>query len=136
MAPAGTVITPALLIVNPAGAFFAPIICASWIGAKFGYQYGFLAAAIGMIFGVVVFQFRKGMLGHIGKAPAGREGITPILVVLGGAVLMVPLIYVLLSSMAKLIEENVLLHTQNVERGEQIRSELVLNILERAKKVT
>jgi len=44
------------------------------------------------------------------------------------------LIYVLLSSMAKLIEENVLLHTQNVERGEQIRSELVLNILERAKK--
>ena len=85
-----------------AGAFFAPIICASWIGAKFGYQYGFLAAAIGMIFGVVVFQFRKGMLGHIGKAPAGREGITPILVVLGGAVLMVPLIYVLLSQSALL----------------------------------
>ncbi|MFN7505701.1 MAG: hypothetical protein ACK5Q1_09080, partial [Limnobacter sp.] len=44
------------------------------------------------------------------------------------------LIYVLLSSMAKLIEENVLLHAQNVERGEQIRSELVVQILERAKK--
>jgi hypothetical protein len=36
--------------------------------------------------------------------------------------------------MAKLIEENVLLHAQNVERGEQIRSELVVQILDRAKK--
>lgn len=44
------------------------------------------------------------------------------------------LLYVLLSSMAKLIEENVLLHAQNVERGERIRSELVVQILERARK--
>ena len=44
------------------------------------------------------------------------------------------LIYVLLSSMSKLIEENVLLHAKNVERGEKIRSELVVQILDRAKK--
>lgn len=44
------------------------------------------------------------------------------------------LLYVLLSSMAKLIEENVLLHAQSVEKGEQIRSELVVQILNRAKK--
>ena len=80
-----------------AGAFFAPIICASWIGAKFGYQYGFLAAAIGMIFGVTVFHFRRGMLGLIGKPPAGREGFGPILVVLVGAAVLVPVIYFLLS---------------------------------------
>ena len=80
-----------------AGAFLAPIICASWIGAKFGYQYGFLAASLGIILGVVVFHLRRGMLGHIGKAPAGREGIVPILVVLAGAALLVPLIYFLLS---------------------------------------
>ena len=80
-----------------AGAFLAPVICASWIGAKFGYQYGFLAASLGIIFGVIVFHFRRGMLGHIGKAPAGREGIVPILVVLAGAALLVPLIYFLLS---------------------------------------
>ena len=32
-----------------AGAFFAPIVCASMIGVWYGRQYGFLAAAIGMI---------------------------------------------------------------------------------------
>ncbi|MEO6264264.1 MAG: oligopeptide:H+ symporter, partial [Luteimonas sp.] len=80
-----------------AGAFFAPIICGTIIGAMFGFQYGFLAAAIGMIFGIVVFQFRKGMLGHIGRPPAGREGWAPIWVVLAGAVAMVPVIYFLLN---------------------------------------
>ncbi|MBC6942644.1 MAG: MFS transporter [Xanthomonadales bacterium] len=80
-----------------AGAFFAPIVCGSWIGAHYGYQYGFLAAALGMILGVMVFQFRKGMLQDVGRAPAGREGIGPILTVLAGAAVMVPVIYFLLS---------------------------------------
>jgi len=80
-----------------AGAFLAPIICGSLIGARFGFQYGFLAAAIGMIFGIVVFQIRKGMLGHVGQSPAGREGWTPVILVLAGALAMVPLIYFLLS---------------------------------------
>ena len=85
-----------------AGAFFAPIICASVIGARFGNQYGFLAAGIGMILGVLVFQFRAGMLGHIGKAPEAHQGLKPTLVVLGGALLMVPVIYFLLSKSALL----------------------------------
>jgi POT family proton-dependent oligopeptide transporter len=85
-----------------AGAFFAPIICASVIGARFGNQYGFLAAGIGMILGGLVFQVRAGMLGHIGKAPEGREGLKPVLVVLAGAILMVPFIYFLLSKSALL----------------------------------
>jgi POT family proton-dependent oligopeptide transporter len=85
-----------------AGAFFAPIICASVIGARFGNQYGFLAAGIGMILGVLVFQFRAGMLGHIGKAPEAHQGIKPTLVVLAGALLMVPVIYFLLSKSALL----------------------------------
>ena len=85
-----------------AGAFLAPIICASVIGARFGNQYGFLAAGIGMILGVLVFQIRAGMLGHIGKAPEGREGLKPVLVVLAGAILMVPFIYFLLSKSALL----------------------------------
>ncbi|MEO6171846.1 MAG: peptide MFS transporter, partial [Arenimonas sp.] len=80
-----------------AGAFFAPIICATWIGATFGFKYGFLAAGIGMIFGIVVFQFMKGMLGHVGVAPAGREGWKPVFVVLAGALALVPVIYFLLS---------------------------------------
>jgi POT family proton-dependent oligopeptide transporter len=50
-----------------------------------------------MIFGIVVFQFLRGMLGHIGKPPAGREGAMPIVTVLIGALLMVPVIFFLLS---------------------------------------
>lgn len=44
------------------------------------------------------------------------------------------LMYVMLSAMAKLIEENVLLHAQSVERGEKIRSEMVQQILNKAMK--
>lgn len=79
------------------GAFFAPIVCASWIGAQFGLKYGFLAAGIGMILGILIFQFKCGMLGSVGKAPSNREGIGPTLGVLLGSFLMVPLIYFLLS---------------------------------------
>ena len=80
-----------------AGAFVAPLVTSVWIGATYGYKYGFLAAAIGMIFGIVVFQVRKGMLGHVGRSPAGREGWGPVFNVLVGAILLVPVIYFLLS---------------------------------------
>jgi len=83
-----------------AGAFFAPIICATWIGATYGFKYGFLAAGIGMIFGIVVFQFLKGMLGHVGKEPVAHEGWKPVFIVLAGALAIVPVIYFLLSKSA------------------------------------
>ena len=83
-----------------AGAFFAPIICATWIGATYGFKYGFLAAGIGMIFGIVVFQFLKGMLGHVGKEPVEHEGWKPVFIVLAGALAIVPVIYFLLSKSA------------------------------------
>lgn len=80
-----------------AGAFIAPMITSAWIGATYGLKYGFLAASIGMIFGIMVFQFLKGMLGHIGKPPAGREGWGPIFIVVAGAALLVPVFYFLLT---------------------------------------
>ena len=36
------------------GAFFSPLICGT-IGEKFGFQYGFAAAAIGMLIGIIIF---------------------------------------------------------------------------------
>jgi POT family proton-dependent oligopeptide transporter len=85
-----------------AGAFFAPIVCASMIGVWYGRKYGFLAAAIGMILGIIIFQFRRGMLGAVGLPPKGREGLSPVMIVLAGAIAIVPLIYVLLSQSALL----------------------------------
>jgi POT family proton-dependent oligopeptide transporter len=85
-----------------AGAFFAPILCASMIGVWYGRQYGFLAAGIGMILGIIIFQFNKGMLGAVGLPPKGREGLGPILIVLAGALAIVPIIFLLLSQSALL----------------------------------
>jgi POT family proton-dependent oligopeptide transporter len=80
-----------------AGALVAPIVCASLIGQKFGYRWGFFAAGMGMILGLVMFQVYKAWLGRVGTVPAGKEGIKPLLqVVVGAAVLVVP-VYFLLS---------------------------------------
>lgn len=79
-----------------AGALLAPIVCATWIGAQYGYRWGFLAAALGMIFGLMVFQVVKGWLGHVGKAPEDKQGFGPVIKVLIGAlVLAVPVFFLL-----------------------------------------
>lgn len=80
-----------------AGALVAPIICASLIGQKFGYRWGFFAAAMGMILGLVVFQILKGWLGHVGTAPEGKKGFGPMAQVFIAAAVMVVPVYFLLS---------------------------------------
>src|SRR5690606_30821227 len=62
-----------------------------------GYEYGFLTAGIGMIFGLVMFQVLKGWLGHVGTAPPDKTGIGPLVQVLVGAVVLVVPVYFLLS---------------------------------------
>ncbi|HBK54877.1 MAG TPA: MFS transporter, partial [Xanthomonadales bacterium] len=80
-----------------AGAFLAPIICGTIIGALYGFKWGFLAAAIGMVLGLIVFQALKGWIGHVGAAPEGKTGYGPLAQVLVGAgILLIP-IYFLLS---------------------------------------
>lgn len=71
-----------------AGALVAPIVCASWIGAEYGYRWGFFAAGIGMILGMMVFQFFKAWLGHVGSTPEGKEGFGPVIKVAIGALLV------------------------------------------------
>jgi POT family proton-dependent oligopeptide transporter len=80
-----------------AGAFLAPIICSTWIGVRYGMKYGFLAAGIGMIFGLMVFQAFKGALGNVGKPIPGRTGVGPIAMVLVAALVVAVPIYLLLS---------------------------------------
>ncbi len=56
-------------------AFVTPIVC-GWIGSRFGYQYGFLTAGIGMLIGLFVFlSGRKdiGDSGAISRAEALKE---------------------------------------------------------------
>ncbi len=52
------------------GAFFAPLVC-GWLGERVGWHYGFGAAGVGMIFGLVSFLLFQNLL--VGGYPPGRE---------------------------------------------------------------
>lgn len=50
------------------GAFFSPLICGT-LGEKFGWHYGFAAAGVGMVAGLIVFVAGQRHLGAIGLPP-------------------------------------------------------------------
>ena len=79
-----------------AGALIAPLICSAWIGATYGYRWGFFAAGIGMILGLMVFQLLKSWLGHVGSTPEGKEGFASVIQVFIGALLVAIPAYFLL----------------------------------------
>ena len=82
-----------------AGALLAPLVCASWIGQTYGYRWGFFAAGIGMILGLMVFQGLKSWLGHVGTEPEGKKGFAPVVqVLLAAAVMVIPVYYLLSKS--------------------------------------
>ncbi len=51
------------------GAFFGPLLTA-WLAQKYGWHYGFFAAAVGMMLGVYVFVRYRGLLHGAGRHPA------------------------------------------------------------------
>ncbi|HEY4581507.1 MAG TPA: oligopeptide:H+ symporter [Lysobacter sp.] len=80
-----------------AGGAIAPLICGTIVGARFGYQWGFFAAGIGMIAGLLVFHWLRGWLGPIGEAPVPAQNLSRTLKVLLGCVAAVPVAYFMLS---------------------------------------
>ncbi|MXV37274.1 MFS transporter [Flavobacteriaceae bacterium Ap0902] len=54
------------------GAFLSPFI-AGTLGEKVGWPYGFLAAAIGMLVGVIWFYFKQPTLGTLGMSPKAEK---------------------------------------------------------------
>jgi POT family proton-dependent oligopeptide transporter len=82
-----------------AGALLAPLVCSVWIGARYGFRWGFFTAGIGMILGLVVFHTYRAWLGQVGATPEGRQGLKPLLqVLIGAAVLVVPVFFLLSQS--------------------------------------
>src|SRR5688572_10673428 len=78
------------------GAFLAPIACQAVSEAMGRYRYGFMLAGLGMLLGLVCFGIGKNTLQGQGLPPPGKEGLKPILTVIVGAALVVPLMYFLL----------------------------------------
>lgn len=73
---------------------------AAWVQQGFAelpdYRWGFLLAGVGMLLGVVTFRFGRERLEGQGLAPAGKEGIGPIVQVALGCALLTPFVYLLI----------------------------------------
>jgi len=83
------------------GAFIAPLVCGA-LGEKLGWHYGFAAAGVGMVIGVIVFSVGQRMLGTLGFPP-GREvteqsSLTPKdwTTILVTSVMMIAVVYVVI----------------------------------------
>lgn len=77
------------------GAFIAPLIC-GYIGEVYGWRWGFMTAGFGMLLGIATFWFGRDRLQGKGGAPAGKEGMQPVVQVLLAWTGMAAAIYFLL----------------------------------------
>ena len=59
------------------GAFASSLVCA-WLAAEYGWAYGFGAAAIGMLFGLIVFMVGQSWLEGKADPPAEADLKTPV----------------------------------------------------------
>ncbi len=60
------------------GAFFSPLVCGT-LGENVGWHYGFGAAGVGMVIGLIVFASLQRTLGTQGYPPGRQVGETPLL---------------------------------------------------------
>lgn len=78
------------------GAFLAPLVC-GYLGERYGWHYGFSAAGVGMLFGLLILLKWNHVLGNVGKVPDWERlvspfylGISRLHLILGIIVLMIP----------------------------------------------
>jgi POT family proton-dependent oligopeptide transporter len=57
------------------GAFFSPLVCGT-LAVKYGYEYGFATAGVGMLIGFILYKiFENKLLGGVGLCPVKREKV-------------------------------------------------------------
>lgn len=82
------------------GAFLAPLTC-GYLGEKVGWHWGFGAAGVGMLIGLIVFALNQSYFGEKGDAPEDKVktifGINSNLFVIVATLLMIPLAGALLN---------------------------------------
>ncbi|HKV65690.1 MAG TPA: oligopeptide:H+ symporter [Rhodanobacteraceae bacterium] len=65
------------------GGFIAPFICAAWIGAHYGFRWGFIAAAIGEAIAAIVFEWKHRHVTGPAEPPRfKRAWSTPAIIVI------------------------------------------------------
>ncbi len=85
------------------GAALGPLVCSS-LGEKLNWHYGFVAAGVGMLFGLLQFRYTRHHLGECGLvAPARRPNARPEWMVVAGVLgLLILLVGLLLAGVVHL----------------------------------
>jgi POT family proton-dependent oligopeptide transporter len=92
------------------GAMLAPLLTGWLASTVFGtaempaYKVVFIASGIGMLISLVWFYFGRHQLKGIGAPPPDGQSMQRVLLVMMGAVLMIPVIYLLLAVGAKVLQ--------------------------------
>ncbi len=84
------------------GSFIAPIVCADWVGGRFGYRWGFVAAAAGMAAAAVTFQMRHRRMRPFLPRPEPRGAKKAVVLVIAVILVLLYPTAVLLSKPAVL----------------------------------
>ncbi len=86
-----------------AGGLVSPLIT-GWLASELtdtpmvqNYKAVFAAAGVGMVISTLWFWFGRRQLGHVGRPPAERDGGKSMLMVVVGAILAVPVVYLLMA---------------------------------------
>ena len=93
-----------------AGAFVAPLLTGWLANAVFGsegmpaYKVVFITAGIGMLVSTVWFYVGRQQLAGIGSAPPEAQSMTRVAYVVGGAILAIPVVYLLLAVGAQVLQ--------------------------------
>jgi POT family proton-dependent oligopeptide transporter len=84
------------------GAFIGPLVC-STLGEKLNWHYGFAAAGVGMVLGLVQFRLTRPLLGSAGVLPGRSEKLSTRerAVLLGGAAALVVLVALALAGVVR-----------------------------------
>jgi len=59
------------------GAFLGPIVC-GWLAETYGWHYGFVAAGVGMVLGLIQFRLLRHLLGNAGRRPENTKPLHPV----------------------------------------------------------
>lgn len=79
------------------GGFIAPFICADFVGRRFGYRWGFIAAAVGMALAAVIFQARQRTMRRVVPGGGHLSGLKTTFWVIGAVALLTYPLALLLS---------------------------------------
>ena len=86
-----------------AGAFLAPLLTGWFANQVFGseagpaYKWVFISAGVGMLISLVWFYFGRKQLQGIGAPPPEAPGLGRLLMVAGGTLVLIPVVYALLA---------------------------------------